>query len=46
MEKTPIAYSKARSLSCLDPKHTVKDKEVACASFNIVLKKLVGHPGL
>ena len=41
MEKTPIAYSMARNLSCLDPKLTVKDKEVACGRFKIVLKKLV-----
>lgn len=40
-EKTPIAYSLGRNLSCLDPKLIVADKEGCCAKFKVVLKKLV-----
>ena len=41
IEKTPIAYSLARNLCCLDPIHIVTEKEASCARFKIVLKKLV-----
>lgn len=40
-EKTPIAYTLARNLTCLDPNLIVTDKEGCCAKFNVVLSKLV-----
>ena len=40
-EKTPLAYSLAWNLTCLDPNRIMTDKEGCCAKFNVGLSELV-----
>ena len=41
MEKTPVVYSLARNLVCLDSNLMVHQKDACCSKFKVVLKKLV-----